>query len=434
MNTSLLSTENERLHQRIEDLERALREQQAMLDKQQQSLLMLHSIVHMTPNWVLIKDRNFRYLFANETYARAIGWTPEEIIGKDDVELGYPAELIFGDPARNIRGFRADDRTVLETGEVVVNTNNVVALADGSRRIFQTQKMPLRDADGAIFAVLGIGYDVTDQRQAEIDLHKQTELLNQLFDTIPVPIFYKDTEGVYLGCNQAFEIALGKRRDEIIGKTVYDLSPPDLAEVYHQADLDLIQSRSAQSYETEVLFADGLRHQIIFHKAVFLLQDNTAGGMVGTMLDISDIRQAERTIQQQSELLLELSTPLLQVSDSVLLMPLVGTIDSARAMQIMETLLEGIARHQAKLAIVDITGVQMMDTQVASALIQAAQAVRLLGAQVILTGISPTMAQTLVYLGADLTSIVTRGTLHSGITYALLQGTGDSSGRSRSAR
>jgi anti-anti-sigma factor len=100
-------------------------------------------------------------------------------------------------------------------------------------------------------------------------------------------------------------------------------------------------------------------------------------------------------------------------------MPLIGTIDTGRAQQVMEALLEGVAHHQATLAILDITGVSVVDTQVAQALIGAAQAVRLLGAQVMLTGIQPQIAQTLVHLGVDLSGIETRGSLQSGIAEAL---------------
>jgi rsbT co-antagonist protein RsbR len=100
-------------------------------------------------------------------------------------------------------------------------------------------------------------------------------------------------------------------------------------------------------------------------------------------------------------------------------MPLVGAIDSARIQQIMETLLEGISDHQAEIAILDITGVQVVDTQVADGMIRAAQAVRLLGAEIVLTGIGATMAQTLVNLGADMSNITTRGTLQGGIAYAM---------------
>jgi anti-anti-sigma factor len=150
-------------------------------------------------------------------------------------------------------------------------------------------------------------------------------------------------------------------------------------------------------------------------------------GVCGISLDITERKQAEeeraalhqQVIEAQRATLRELSTPLIPVSDEVLIMPLIGTVDSGRAQQVLETLLEGVAQHQARLAIVDITGVSVVDTQVAQALVQAAQAVRLLGAQVILTGIQPQIAQTLVNLGVDLSGIITRSSLQSGITYAL---------------
>jgi anti-anti-sigma factor len=100
-------------------------------------------------------------------------------------------------------------------------------------------------------------------------------------------------------------------------------------------------------------------------------------------------------------------------------MPLIGTIDSQRAQQVMEALLEGVAQHQADLVILDITGVSVVDTQVAQAFIQAAQAVRLLGAHVMLTGIQPQIAQTLVHLGVDLSGIQTQGSLQAGIAAAM---------------
>jgi rsbT co-antagonist protein RsbR len=126
----------------------------------------------------------------------------------------------------------------------------------------------------------------------------------------------------------------------------------------------------------------------------------------------------EETIRAQQAALAELSTPLIPISDQVMVMPLIGAVDSQRAQQVIETLLEGIARSGAVVAILDITGVPVVDTQVANALLRAAQAVKLLGAQVVLTGIRPEVAQTLVGLGADLSGIVTCGSLQSGIVYA----------------
>jgi ABC-type sugar transport system substrate-binding protein len=130
-------------------------------------------------------------------------------------------------------------------------------------------------------------------------------------------------------------------------------------------------------------------------------------------------RARDEIIRSQAAALRELSTPLIPLSDTVFVMPLIGAIDSSRAQQILETLLQGVAANRAATAILDITGVLVVDTQVANALVRAAQAVKLLGARVVLTGIRPEVAQTLVGLGVDLSGIVTLGTLQSGVAYAL---------------
>ncbi|MFQ3662018.1 MAG: STAS domain-containing protein [Chloroflexaceae bacterium] len=127
----------------------------------------------------------------------------------------------------------------------------------------------------------------------------------------------------------------------------------------------------------------------------------------------------EHVLAAQREALRELSTPLIPITDDVVIMPLIGTIDSGRAQLVMETLLDGVAQHQARLIILDITGVPVVDSQVAQALIRAAQAVKLLGARVMLTGIQPQIAQTLVHLGVDLSGIQTMSSLQAGIAAAL---------------
>jgi anti-anti-sigma factor len=133
-------------------------------------------------------------------------------------------------------------------------------------------------------------------------------------------------------------------------------------------------------------------------------------------------RARDEIIHAQEAALLELSVPLIPISDTMMVMPLIGSIDSRRAQQVIETLLQGIASNAARLVILDITGVPLVDTQVANTLIRTAQAVKLLGAEVVLTGIRPEVAQTLVGLGVDLSGIVTRSTLQNGIAYGLRQG------------
>jgi anti-anti-sigma factor len=127
------------------------------------------------------------------------------------------------------------------------------------------------------------------------------------------------------------------------------------------------------------------------------------------------------TIATQRSLIQELSTPIIPISEAILIMPLIGTIDSGRAQQIMESMLGAIAQHGARYLIVDISGIAVVDTAIAHHLIQAAQAVQLLGARVLLVGISPEVAQTLVGLGIDFRALSTYATLQDGFEYAQRQ-------------
>lgn len=131
------------------------------------------------------------------------------------------------------------------------------------------------------------------------------------------------------------------------------------------------------------------------------------------------VNAREEIIKQQAMAIAELSTPVIQLWDSVLALPLIGTVDSARAKQIMENLLNEIVKSKSSQVIIDITGVPVVDTGVADRLMRTVEAARLLGADCILTGISPAIAQTLVLVGIDLSGIQTRATLKNGLELAL---------------
>jgi len=129
----------------------------------------------------------------------------------------------------------------------------------------------------------------------------------------------------------------------------------------------------------------------------------------------------EEQMEVQRRTLAELSTPVIRVYENVLVLPLVGAIDTERSNRIMEDLLVGITHHQAEMVIIDITGVPLVDTAVANHLLQTIKAARLLGTRSILVGIRGEVAQALVHLQVDLTGVVTRSNLQAGIEYALEQ-------------
>ena len=127
----------------------------------------------------------------------------------------------------------------------------------------------------------------------------------------------------------------------------------------------------------------------------------------------------ERTVSLQKIALQELSAPLIPIFENITIMPLVGTIDTERAKQIMENLLTGVVKHRAQVVLIDITGVPVVDTMVAHHIIQASEAVRLVGAKCLLVGIRPEIAQTIVNLGIDLSQVITKNSLQKGMEAAL---------------
>jgi len=143
-----------------------------------------------------------------------------------------------------------------------------------------------------------------------------------------------------------------------------------------------------------------------------------AANRVANTVAVGFVQERERVIRQQQEAIRELSTPVLQVRERLLILPIIGVIDPQRARQLTEQLLRGIRTNRAKVVVIDITGVAAMDVTVANHLVQTVEASRLLGATVIVTGLSPEIAQTLVTIGVELGKMNTVGDLQGGIEQA----------------
>jgi anti-anti-sigma regulatory factor len=262
------------------------------------------------------------------------------------------------------------------------------------------------------------------------DLHPLVPFYQAILDTLPVAV------GVFEIVSQTdFRVAFMNRlaleggyadTTNMVGKRLDEIMPAaTVAQVIHRFQ-DCMERGTAQTIEDSYQLPNGL----LWTTSTFVPMRDADGQIthiLSAWKDISAEKQRalaeqqykEEIIEQQTAALAEMSTPLLTISDTTVVMPLVGAVDSRRVAQLMDTLLQGVSASRASIVILDITGVAVVDTQVADAFIRASQAVGLLGAQVVLTGIRPEVAQTLVQLGVDLRSIITRGTLQDGIAYAL---------------
>lgn len=272
---------------------------------------------------------------------------------------------------------------------------------------------------------------VADDQQTAADLQRTQAFLTSIIDNLPHMIFVKEAvELRFVRFNKAGEALLGLSSADLLGKNDYDLFPPAEADFFTAKDREVLSQDKVLDIPEEAIqtAAHGLR--LLHTKKIPILDpDGQPQYLLGISEDITERIQAEEALRKsamqealiaaQAAALAELSTPCIPVSDTVLVLPLIGIIDDRRAQQLMETLLHELATRQARVAIIDITGVTLVDTLVAQGLIRVAQAAQLLGSKVVLTGIRPEVAQTLVGLGIDLSGIVTRSTLQDGITYGI---------------
>jgi rsbT co-antagonist protein RsbR len=296
---------------------------------------------------------------------------------------------------------------------------------DGRTFPVQESAFTIYNDDGEAIATSAIMRDITEQQRAEAELQRLVAVVENNNDFIGMVSLAG--EPVYL--NPAGMRMVGLAAEDFMKFDMLEYVAPDEREWFVRDVLPIIQQEGHWHGELHFHhFQTGACIPIDYN--AFLVhnkQDDKTLGIACVARDITEQKhaEAERTalqeqvIEAQRAAIRELSTPLIPLAEGVVAMPLVGTIDSGRAQQIMETLLDGVAQQQAHVAIIDITGVQVVDTQIANTLVQAAQAVRLLGARVVLTGIRPDVAQTLVHLGVDLGHLVTRGSLQNGIAYAL---------------
>jgi len=220
---------------------------------------------------VLLSDGAGRILRANAAFRAMLGYAEGELEGRNREDLLSSG----GAPQAPEWEYRRQDGRPLR----------VLALT-----------WPARDRAGRVLGLLEM------VQPLEPEAPPETPFLRTLVDTIPCPLFYKDAEGRYLGCNTAFEAYLGKPREQIIGATAYDVAPRELAEHYHQQDLALFHSPGIQNYEAQAEYADGTRHEVAFYKAAFLDAKGEAAGLVGVMLDISARKLAEQRLRDALEM------------------------------------------------------------------------------------------------------------------------------------
>jgi anti-anti-sigma factor len=249
-----------------------------------------------------------------------------------------------------------------------------------------------------------------------------TDLLQSLVDSIKdYAIILLDPEGRVMTWTPAAELIKGWKSEEIIGQHFSRFyTREDIEKGKPKTELETAVRTGRYEDEGWRIRKDGTR----FWANVIVTAIRDENGKIRAFgkvtRDLSERRKAEEALARQSQEIFDMAAvPVVQVWEGIVLVPLIGTFDSQRAQQLMEKVLHRITDTGSPVAILDITGVPTIDTQTAQHLVETISAVRLLGADVILTGVRPSIAQTLVHLGIDLSHVMTRSSLSSGLRAAI---------------
>jgi len=298
-----------------------------------------------------------------------------------------------------------------------------------------------RDAAGDVLGVFASARDVTAQKQA-------SQYARSLIEASLDPLVTISPNGTITDVNEATIKVTGVERKNLIGSDFsnYFTEPDKAREGYQQ----VFEKGYVTDYPLTIRHRDGKLTHVLYNASVY---KDVAGNVLGVFAaarDItaqkqveaelqkahsdlelrvkertSELAQANEALQQEiterkraEQVIRELSTPVLQVREGLLILPIIGALDSKRAKQLTEQLLRAIRDNRAKVAVVDITGVPVVDSVNANHLLMTAEAARLMGATVILTGLSPEVAQSLVAIGVDLNRLTTSGDLQGGIADA----------------
>ncbi len=369
-----------------------------------------HRFFTKCPEMLLLVGIDGAIRQSNEAMVRALGLRPGE--GTRLAKLVHPDDRgIFEEAWARLTGRAEPVRFEVRLRAVgrayrALSCNMSVEVEQGE------VYMGFQDAPGAEEREAFSATDSTAGESYLAELIDPVLALRLLADNLPITVWCCDRKGIFrVHQGKAAEL-VGMKQGDLLGLNIFELYSPEavgnIKRAYEGENVHYVSFEYGRYWEAWHLPARSHDGEII--------------GIVGVGLDVSETKLKEQElskqlelIQQQQQIIRELGTPIIQVWDEVLTVPMMGVVDSRRAADLMDDLLAEVARTRARFTILDLTGVEVLDSATASHIRRMAASIRLLGAEGIITGIQPTVAQTMIAIGVDLSTIVTLATLRDGL-------------------
>ncbi|MEA2028731.1 MAG: PAS domain S-box protein, partial [Campylobacterota bacterium] len=265
--------------------------------------------------WIWEVDKEGYFTYASPRVESLLGYKPEELIGKRAFDLIAP---------KDVQKASMLYQSLVEKNAKIVDMLNRVVHKDGYELFLLTNGAPFFNKDGELLGYRGLDKDITKDIESDKQLKEQKVLLQQrkrelsiansklieknamvntLLESIPVPIFYKDNKGIYLGVNEEFEKIFGLPKEQIIGKTIFDILPKDIAKKHHDQDLSLFanpQSKLVYEHIVKNRQTKGM-HDAILHKQCYSDQEGNILGLIGVIMDVTQTKRIQDELQIQKE-------------------------------------------------------------------------------------------------------------------------------------
>jgi len=263
----------------------------------------LSEIIEFLPDATLVIDKGRRVIAWNKAIEEMTGVRKEETIGKGNHAYAVPfygeprpilIDLVFMEDGETAQKYTYTEKV----GDTIYAETFIPSLYEGRGAYLWVKASPLYSSEGLVTGAIESIRDITGHKRTEQEVREQLNFLQILIDTIPTPIYYKDPNEMYLGCNKAYEIMLDQPKENIVGKTAYDIWPKELADIYHRTDNELLSHSGVQVFDSKVRFADGLIHDVSFHKATYKNLTGHLAGLVGVFIDITERKRIEEMLRQ----------------------------------------------------------------------------------------------------------------------------------------
>ncbi|MBN0044735.1 PAS domain S-box protein [Streptomyces actuosus] len=374
------------------DQQAVLRDLETMLDA-----VTDHAVVKLGPGGDVV-----RWSRAAEAMT---GYTADEVVGRPVSVLHTAEDRAAGLVEQELDSARQDGRREFQGWRV--------RKGDG-RFLARVTLTPVRDDAGSVTGFVKVLRDVTESARAE-------SLFHGLLESAPDAMVIVGPDARIVLVNRQAETLFGFERDELVGREIEVLVPPRFRDRHIGHRNGFLSDPRLRPMGAGLELSGMRRDGTEFPVEISLSPLETAEGrlVAAAIRDVTERRETEQRLQRQRDEILELSTPVIQVWDKVLALPIIGTLDTLRATRLTEGLLEKIAQNQAEVAILDISGVPTIDTQVAQHLLKTVQAASLMGTVSILSGVRPETAQSMVHLGIDIGRLRSRNTLQDALQLAL---------------